>query len=71
MKSIIELAKQAGFNDDFAYLYASFMTRFAHLVRAAALEEAEKIAEEELANSNALAAHNTVQRIRALKDRLP
>jgi hypothetical protein len=42
------------------------LQRFAQLVRAQALDEAAGIAEEELANSNALAAYNTVQRIRAL-----
>jgi hypothetical protein len=68
MKSIIELAEQAGFEIDCCSLqWHERIERFAALVRAAVIEDAAGIAEEELANSNALAAYNTVQRIRALK----
>jgi hypothetical protein len=70
MKSIIELAREAGIDVDTAWGVAeTAIERFAALLRAAALEEAAGIAEEELANSNALAAYNTVQRIRALKEK--
>jgi hypothetical protein len=44
------------------------LKRFAAIVKSETLYEAVKIAEEELANSNALAAYNTVQRIKALRN---
>lgn len=67
MKSIIKLAREAGFGPRTIEATAPYLERFAALVRAQALEEAATIAEEELTNSNALAAYNTAQRIRALK----
>lgn len=41
--NIIEMTEQAGFNEDFVHLYVDFMTRFAALVRAAAIEECAEL----------------------------
>lgn len=73
MKSIIELAKQAGFYTDRGMIWVEgweispFMQRFAALVRAAALEEAEQKCDDLWEDDGT--AYDCREAIRAMKEK--